>query len=80
MEGITGTVANVYGSDEIVVEVDLESLPKIVGDVHMAGAKRLRAKFADSVGEEARKKLTTEELNFTPHFVVMVTEADLEKV
>lgn len=79
MDGLVGRVANVYGADEIAVEVELGSLPTEVLAVHTEGTKRLRSRFAESVSEEAKKKLSAEELNFTPHFVLLLTEKDLVK-
>ena len=79
MDGLLGTVANVYSKDEVSVELDLETLTPVIKDVHTKSTVRIRAKFTDQASEEAKRKLTDEELNFTPHFVVLVSEADLQK-
>jgi len=82
MDGLVGKVANVYSSEEISVELDLDALTPILADVHKKSTERIRAKLLDgnnSLSEEAKKKLTEAELNFTPHFVVLVTENDLQK-
>ena len=80
MHGLTGTVENVYGSDEVAVKVNLETLPRVAADVHKDGTKKMREKFAESVGEEQKKHLTKEELDFVPHYMLLVRSDDLETV
>jgi hypothetical protein len=80
MIGLSGTVANVYGPDEISVQVDIDVLEEIPRDVHRTATERMRKKFADSVGEEQKKSLTKEELEFIPNYVILVREKDLEKI
>lgn len=80
MEGLTGTVENWYSATEIAVKVDLESLGKIPLEVHQTATDRMRAKFLDSVGEEQKKLLSKEELDFVPNYVILVREEDLEKI
>jgi hypothetical protein len=77
--GRTGVVSNHYNADEVAVQVDLDSLTPAMRKVHEEATNRLRSKFLESVGEEAKKHLTKEELEFTPHYVLLVSEADLEK-
>ena len=77
--GREGVVSNHYNTDEVAVQVDLESLTPAMREVHQEATNRLRAKFLENVGEEAKKQLTKEELEFTPHYVLLVSEADLEK-
>lgn len=79
MQGATGTVENVYSKDEVAVKVDLDCLPAVQTGVHKAATARMREKFAESVGEEGRKTLSKEELEFVPHYVLLVRSADLEK-
>lgn len=80
MQGLTGTVENVYSTDEIAVKVDLDCLPKIPADVHKAATKGMRDRFIENASEEARKQLTKEELEFVPHYMLLVRSDDLEKV
>ncbi len=80
MVGLTGTVQNYYNAKEIAVKVDLDKLPDVQKKVHDEATRRLRAKFVDSVGEEQRKSLTKEELEFTPHYMLLLSETDLEKM
>jgi hypothetical protein len=80
MKGLTGTVANVYGPDEVAVKVDLESLQRVSREVHDMATVRMREKFLANAPEEARKSLTKEELEFVPHSVILVRQDDLEKV
>jgi len=80
MQGLTGVVENVYTKDEVAIKIDLECLPAIQAGVHKAATVRMREKFADSVGEEGRKGLEKHELDFVPHYMLLVREADLEKL
>ncbi len=77
MGGMVGTIANVYGPEEIAVQIDLESLPAIQASVHEEATQRMRQKFLESIGEEQKKLLTREELNFDAHYVLLVRSADL---
>ncbi len=80
MANLRGVVANYFGEDEVAVQVDLDSLPKVAFEVQKASTLRMRAKFLDSVGEDQKKSLTKEELEFQPHYVVLVRSADLERI
>ena len=80
MAGLTGEVTNVYSPDEVAVKVDLESLPRIQGDVHAEAVRRMRTKFLEQLSEEAKSKLTREELAFSAHYMLLCREDDLERV
>lgn len=80
MHGLTGIVQNVYGKDEIAIKVDLASLPNVAADVHKAATNRMREKFSENLSEEGKKQLTKEELEFVPHYVLLVRSEDLEKI
>ncbi|MBX3120154.1 MAG: hypothetical protein KF784_13900 [Fimbriimonadaceae bacterium] len=80
MGGLTGTVQNVYGADEVAVMVDLDSLSEVSRNVHTVANERMREKFLGSVSEEQKKLLTDEELNFMAHYMLLVRQADLEKL
>lgn len=78
MSGLTGTVQQVYGDEEIAVEVDPESMSKVSLDVQKTATQRMRDKFLDRATEEDKKTYTKEELNFDAHYVVLVRPQDLE--
>jgi hypothetical protein len=80
MSGLVGTIQNIFAEDQIAIKVDLESLSKISSDVHKNATKRMQEKFVSGVGEEQRKLLTAEELNFVPNFDLLVRSEDLETV
>lgn len=80
MAGLTGTIQNVYSADEIAVKVDLDSLSHVTADVHTQSVKRMREKFLSSISEEQKSKLTSEELNFSAHYVLLVRSIDIESV
>ncbi len=79
MAGLVGTVQNVYTPEQVAIKVDLDSLSKISKAVHKVANERMREKFNTSSTEEQRKQLTSEELNFTANFVLLVRGDDLEK-
>jgi len=80
MQGLTGVVENVYSPNEVAVKIDLDCLTKVPADVHKEATKKMRERFVENVGEEARKLLTKEEIEFTPHYVLLVRSDDLDKV
>ncbi len=80
MSGAKGVVQNVYGPDEIAVKIDKDSLGAIPRDVHKVAVERMREKFLGSIGEEQKKTLTSQELAFDAHYMLLVRAADLEKV
>lgn len=80
MAGLTGTVQNVYENDEIAVRMDNATLTKATADVHSRAEKRMREKFLQGLSEEGKKQLTSEELNFEVHYVLLVQAGDLEKI
>jgi hypothetical protein len=80
MHGLTGVIANYYSESEIAIEVDLDTLPKVPLGVHTEATKRMRDRFIKETGEEARKSLAKEEVEFTPHYVLLLQASDLEKI
>lgn len=80
MQGLEGEISNYYNKDEIAVTVDLETLVDIPKDVHKIATDRIRDKFAENTSEEIKKLLSKEEKSFTPHYVLLVREQDLEKI
>lgn len=79
MAGLIGTIQNVYADNEIAVKIDLDCLSAVTRKVHKTANDRMREKFISSVGEEQKKSLTTEELNFVANYVLLVRGSDLEK-
>jgi hypothetical protein len=80
MQGLTGTVQNVYGKDEIAIKVDLPSLPGVASEVHKTATTRMRDKFSENLSEEGKRQLTKEEMEFVPHYVLLVRSDDIEKL
>ena len=79
MAGLTGTVTQYYGVDEVAVRIDTDSYTDTLGNTHKEAVKRMRAKFLDSLGEEQRKRLTKEEKQFNANHVMLVHADDLVK-
>lgn len=75
--GLKGTIQNIYSADEVAVKIDLDCLSEQARKVHMEATRRMRTKFVENTGEEARKPFTKDELDFTPNFVILVKESDL---
>ncbi len=78
--GLKGVVQSIYSPEEVAIKVDLDSLTAQAKAVHSEATKRMRTKFIENTGEEARKPFTKEELDFTPNFVILVKETDLAKI
>ena len=79
MAGLSGTVQNVYGTDEIAVRIDIPALSKISASVHKGAVERMRERFISSVSEEQKKQLSSEELNFDAHYMLLCRSADLDR-
>jgi hypothetical protein len=79
MAGLRGTIQNIYSNDEIAIKIDVDDLTKVTRDVHKQATLRMREKFQSNISEEQKKQLTAEEMNFEPHFVLLVKSSDLEK-
>ncbi len=79
MSGLVGTVTNVYGPEEVAVQVDIASIGNVPKDVHAEATSRMRKKFIENTSEEARNKMSKEELDFRSHYVLLVRSEDLEK-
>lgn len=80
MCGMKGTVENIYDSNDVAVKVDLDCLPKIPAEVHKLATTTMRNRFINDASEEARKSLTKEELEFFPHYMILVRTDDIEKI
>jgi hypothetical protein len=78
MSGLTGTIQNIYGNDEIAVKVDPSCMSAVTADVQRIATERMREKFLSSVGEEQKKQLSPEELNFNANYVLLVRGTDIE--
>lgn len=79
MGGLTGTIQNIYGLDEIAVKIDTGCISPVSKEVHRVSVERMREKFLENVSEEQKKQLTPEELNFDANYVLLVRGDDLEK-
>jgi hypothetical protein len=79
MAGLTGVIENYYSEQEIAVKVNLDDLPDVAKRVHKDATKRMRQKFEDSISNEQKGQLSSEELKFTPHYMLLVRAQDLEK-
>ena len=79
LAGLVGTVQNVYGADEIAVKTDVSTLSRVAKEVHTEAVKRMREKFLNSISEEQKGKMSSEEKNFDAHYMILARSEDLEK-
>jgi len=77
--GLTGTVTNYFGIDEVAVKIDADAFTNTLAETHKEAVKRMRAKFLDSLGEEQKRRLAKEEKQFNANHVVLVHADDLVK-
>lgn len=80
MCGLTGKVENVYEDGTAAVQIDESSLSDVGREVHKMSILRMREKFFGQIGEEAKKLMTKEELEFGAHYMHLVDFEDLEKI
>jgi hypothetical protein len=80
MAGLSGTVQNVYETNEVAIKIDVAGLSDISADVHRTAVARMREKFLNNISEEQKKQLTAEELNFNAHYMLLVQSSDLQKI
>lgn len=78
MGGLVGTVANAYSDSRYAVRIEMDSVTGAAAEVHRVATQRMRTKFAETSTEEFKKALTKEEMEFTPNYVLLVEENDLE--
>lgn len=74
----TGTILKFYSSQEVAVDLDIDSLPEAVRERHAQQQSAMHEKWLGSLSEEARNRLTDEEKQFRLRYVVLLTESDLE--
>lgn len=79
MAGLTGTVQNYYGEDEVAVKIDPDNFTDTISATHKEAVKRMRAKFLDSLGEEQKRRLSKEERRFDAHHILLIHADDLVK-
>lgn len=77
MAGLTGVIQNAYADNTYALMVDSQALTGINKQIHKDATTHLRKRFDPT--EAQRKLLSSEELDFDIHFMLLVQEADLEK-
>jgi hypothetical protein len=75
--GLTGSVQKVYANGEAAVEIELDSLPEAVSQRHSDVQTKMKSDWLDRLSEEARNRLTQQELDFRLRYTVLVRVADL---
>jgi hypothetical protein len=77
--GLRGSVQKVYAGGQVAVSVDLDSLPEEMWRRHMTTRDRMRDAWLKGMAEDVRRKLTPEQKRFDLSYVVLVSQADLER-
>jgi|LakMenEpi03Aug12_release.lakeMendotaPanAssembly.Ray.scaffolds.fasta_scaffold875965_2 ribosomal protein L21E len=80
MAGLTGTVQNIYSESELAVRIDTAGLTKASKDIHKEATQRMRDTLNKNISEVQKKELTSEELEFETHFMLLVHSEDLVKL
>lgn len=78
MKGLVGTIQSVYDA-EVAVKIDDDALSTVTKKIHKESTRRMRERFVGEATEEIKAKLTKEELDFQPNFMLLVHGEDLEK-
>ncbi len=76
--GLTGTIQKVYSTQEIVVEVEQESLTDAIAARHNDVQEAMKAKWLDGLSEEAKGRLTEKERDFRLRYSLLVHASDLK--
>ena len=77
--GLIGSVHKVYKNDEVAVEIETDALPEDVWKRHMQTRDQMRQRWLESLSDDARRKLTPEQKDFTLRYIVLVSTRDVEK-
>lgn len=76
--GLTGTVDRAYDDRSVCIDVDLDSLEQAARDRHVAMQEAEKKRWLDSLGQEARSRLTPEQQRLTMSYKILVNGKDLE--
>jgi len=79
MQGLVGTIQGVYEDNEIAIQVDPSTIGAVTKGIHDEATRRLRTRFAEEATEDVKSKLTAQEMNFQPNYVILAQASDLEK-
>ena len=75
--GLTGTVQKVYATEDVAVEVELDSLTEAVLARHTDVQEQMKNKWLDGLSEEARNRLNDQERDFRLRYSILVSSKDL---
>ena len=75
--GLIGTVQKIYPSQEVAVELETESLPEPIAHRHGDVQEQMKTRWLDGLSEEARNRLSEQELDFRLRYTVLVALDDL---
>jgi len=75
--GLTGTIQKIYPGQEVAVELETESLPEAIAHRHGDVQEQMKTRWLDGLSEEARNRLSEQELDFRLRYTVLVSLGDL---
>ncbi|HLV80967.1 MAG TPA: hypothetical protein VKT32_11830, partial [Chthonomonadaceae bacterium] len=75
--GLTGTIQKIYANQEAAVELETESLPDPIAHRHDDVQEQMKTRWLDGLSEEARHRLSEQELDFRLRYTVLVALGDL---
>ena len=75
--GLRGTVRKHYDDDTVAVIVDTASLPDQMRKRHQTQQETARTKWLDGLSDEARRKLTDREQQFSLSYTLLLVAPDL---
>lgn len=76
--GLTGTVDRVYEDQSVCVDIDLDSLQESARERHLAMQEAERTRWLESLSQDVRSRLTSEQQKLTMSYKILVSKKDLE--
>ncbi len=75
--GLEGSIQKIYNTNEVAVEIDLDSLDEAAAKRHVEIQEQTKSKWLDGLSEEARGRLTEQEKDFRLRYSILVKDVDL---
>jgi len=74
--GLVGTIMKLYGQ-EAAIQIDTDSLEPDFRERHQASEKRMHERWLNNLSEEAKTRLTPEEMDFHLDYTLLVSMDDI---
>lgn len=76
--GLVGVIQTIYPTNEVSVEVEINSLTEAIATRHTEMQEQMKNKWLDGLSEEARNRLTPKERDFKLRYTVLVSANDVK--